>query len=168
MRRSMKRLKTFKQPRTSDGASTDPNVIPLEAIGGKICFFYYFFRPLLFPFGFICKSFCNWFFFVCFVNFFFHIPEQLHVCMYILVSYNFLLLRYFVSFSFESKTKTILKHFLNKMNNKRRCYCIRRRRNPTDNQWTYFVRCWTFGLDDLQTQLCYIEYHDDGELQKQK
>lgn len=35
MRRSMKRLKTFKQPRLSDGASSEPNTIPLESIGGK-------------------------------------------------------------------------------------------------------------------------------------
>lgn len=34
MRRSMKRLKTFKQ-RSTEGTSTDPNAIPLEAIGGK-------------------------------------------------------------------------------------------------------------------------------------
>lgn len=33
MRRSMKRLKTFKRP--NEGTSSDPNAIPLEAIGGK-------------------------------------------------------------------------------------------------------------------------------------
>lgn len=35
MRRSMKRLKTFKQVRPTEGTSNDPNAIPLEAIGGK-------------------------------------------------------------------------------------------------------------------------------------
>lgn len=35
MRRSMKRLKTFKQMRPTEGASNDPNSIPLESIGGK-------------------------------------------------------------------------------------------------------------------------------------
>lgn len=40
MRRSMKRLKTFKRP--NEGTTSDPNAIPLESIGGKIiqfCFF---------------------------------------------------------------------------------------------------------------------------------
>lgn len=37
MRRSMKRLKTFKQIRPTEGPSTsDANAIPLESIGGKI------------------------------------------------------------------------------------------------------------------------------------
>lgn len=35
MRRSMKKLKTFKQSRSTAETSTDPNAIPLEAIGGK-------------------------------------------------------------------------------------------------------------------------------------
>lgn len=161
----MKRLKTFKQPRTSEGAITDPNVIPLEAIGGKIYFFFIFY--VLFCFCLV--SFVNNFeidFFVCFVNFSFSYPRTI-ACLYVHIGFVwFFVVAVFVWFFFESKTKTILNHFLNKMNNKRRCYCIRRRRNPTDNQWTYFVRCWTFGIDDLQTQLCYIEYHDDGELQK--
>lgn len=130
-------------------------------------FFNYFYFV---PFCFRLVSFVNNFvidFFCLFCELFFSYPRTI-ACLYILVSHICFLLRDFVWFFFESKTKTILNHFLNKMNNKRRCYCIRRRRNPTDNQWTYFVRCWTFGLDDLQTQLCHIEYHDDGELQKQK
>lgn len=35
MRRSMKRLKTFKHNRRSDGNSSDITSIPLEDIGGK-------------------------------------------------------------------------------------------------------------------------------------
>lgn len=35
MRRSMKRLKTFKQSRSSEGPTNEPNSIPLESIGGK-------------------------------------------------------------------------------------------------------------------------------------
>lgn len=37
MRRSMKRLKTFKQMRRGDSIPNDPNAIPLEEINGERC-----------------------------------------------------------------------------------------------------------------------------------
>lgn len=53
MRRSMKRLKTFKH-RPSEGAVNDPNVIPLEAIGGKIIVSHFDFARKVSRFIFVC------------------------------------------------------------------------------------------------------------------
>lgn len=91
MRRSMKRLKTFKQVRPTEGTSNDPNAIPLEDIGGKshhCVFFHSRIRP---NFNFICNYFnscCNIFFRLIRKLFYFHIPEKLHVsisemCVYL-------------------------------------------------------------------------------------
>lgn len=43
----MKRLKTFKQMRPTEGTSSDPNSIPLESIGGKDKFSHFYFLVVL-------------------------------------------------------------------------------------------------------------------------
>lgn len=65
MRRSMKRLKTFKQIRRSEGSSIDGNSIPLEDIGGKKKFFQVLYSMFLV--------------FVLSFNFFFFFPLYMHV-----------------------------------------------------------------------------------------
>lgn len=67
MRRSMKRLKTFKHIRPTEGASTDPNAIPLESIGGKNIF-------LVLRVFFLVLFTCLFDLFICFFPF-------RHVCM---------------------------------------------------------------------------------------
>lgn len=94
MRRSMKRLKTFKQVRPTEGTSSDPNSIPLESIGGKKYVFthlnilYPCFIPIvfgiLFPYWFLCL-----FWFISFISFLPNLHVSI-VCRFLCLAFIFL------------------------------------------------------------------------------